>query len=164
MKNTRDDIELFRHNLPEDELRTAIANREDPDQARQALKALSQRRSDLAPAAARSIVIDQSANEELRSTSAIELGRYLDGAAEESLLRAMSDASSALLKHIAKSLGQIGGKESLERLNKVAVPGDTPAGTALKFARSLISYRLGLDSYLIEPGGNAAALTNEATE
>lgn len=162
--NTLLDRSQLPQNMSEAELRSALADRKNIGQARLAFKALSQRHSRLALEEAKSILKDNKAPNELRSIAAVELGRHTDAASEEVLISAVSDAPPELLKHVARSLGQTGGPEALERLEKVTAPDRSPAALALQFAKTLISYRIGSNAYLLEPGKETEALTPEKTE
>jgi hypothetical protein len=150
--------------MPEDLLRAALTERADPWRARLALKTLSRRLPAFARAEARSLLRNREALEELRSTAAIELGRYRDADSEEVLVGALRDARPGLLKHVAKSLGQIGGPEALASLEQVSVSEDSPASAALRFAKTLIAYRLGSSAYLLNPAVANLGLTPGTTD
>ena len=165
MKN---DDPLFPAQLPqgitEEKIREALADLNEVQQARLALKTLNQRLPEAGLREARTILKDAKAPEELRSVAAVELGKHPDAASEEILIDTVNAAAPGLLKHVAMSLGRIGGKKALEELEKIKTPGDSPAGIALRFAKTLISYRIGSDAYLLEPSRQTPPLTPEQTE
>jgi hypothetical protein len=149
--NTSLDRDEFPDNISEDELRATLVDRNNVGRARLALKALSRRQSQFAFIEAQSILKETGVSDELRSVAAIELGRHSTAVSQETLIEVISDATPRLLKHVAKSLGQIGQEAALEKMERLAVPLNTPADIALRFAKTLISYRLGLQTYLLEP-------------
>src|SRR5690349_10475790 len=99
-----------------DELRTTLADRGDVARARLALKTMIRRFPDLALQESSVLLKDQRASAELRSTAAIELGRHYDATAEAILLDALAWAPPATIRHVARSIGQIGGEAALQRL------------------------------------------------
>lgn len=139
------------HDIPEERIREVLADFDKVEWASLALKTLNQRAPEKGLIEARSILKDSKAPERIRSVASVELGKHSDTESEELLIDTLKSASPGLLKHVAKSLGQIGGQKALEELEKVHVPDNTPAGVALRFAKTLISYRTGSSAYLLEP-------------
>ena len=139
------------NDIGSDHLRSALADHTKPLRARLALKILAQRFPNIAAKEARSVLEDRLAPEEIRSTAAVELGRHCDAAGEDVLLDVLSDGNHAVLKHVIRSIGQIGHDRALARLESLRLPsGDGPASTALSFAKALISYRIGSHAHILK--------------
>jgi len=152
------------HDIPEQKIREALADFDQVEWASLALKTLNQRSPEQGLIEARTILKDRKAPERIRSVASVELGKHSDAKSEELLIDTLKGASPALLKHVAKSLGQIGGKKALKELEKVKVPDDTPAAVALRFAKTLISYRIGSNAYLLEPSRQIKRLEPATTQ
>jgi hypothetical protein len=136
--------------LHRDEVLSLLRDRADP-RARLALARLSTRFPDAAAEQSREIVADRRAPETLRSIAATELGHRAEPDNERALRDTLTQASSALLKHVARSLGRIGGEEAFSALGEV-IDRSAAAVSTVRFARTLIGYRLGRDDVRIEPG------------
>ncbi len=131
-------------------LRAAIAQPEDPVRAKLAFKHLVELEGGLSVEEAAAVLLERRSSDELRAAAAVELGRLSPTRAEPALIKALGDAEPALLRHVARSLGLVGGAEAREALRRVQdLQG--PAAGAVEFAISLISYRLGDRERLIEP-------------
>ena len=152
------------HDIPEQKIREALADFDQVEWASLALKTLNQRLPEKGLIEARTILKDPQAPERLRSVASVELGKHSDAASEEILIDTLKSASPGLLKHVTRSLGRIGGQKALEELEKVKVPDDTPAGVALRFAKTLISYRIGSNAYLLKPSREVQRLQPATTE
>jgi len=139
--------------LDRDAVVALLRDRRQPE-ARLALKTLSLRFPDLAEAQARSIVADRGTPEALRAVAATELGYHVGPDNERELVRALRDAPPTVLKHVARSLGRIGGADALAALERATGP--AASSPALRFARALIAYRLGRDDHRIDPREIAA--------
>jgi hypothetical protein len=152
------------HDISEERIREALADFAQVEWASLALKTLNQRAPEQGLIQSRNILKDNKAPERLRSVASVELGKRSDAKSEELLIDTLKAASPGLLKHVVRSLGQIGGKKALAKLEKVKVPEDSPAGVALRFAKTLISYRIGSNAYLLEPGREITRLKSATTE
>jgi hypothetical protein len=152
------------HDIPEQKIREALADFDKVEWASLALKTLNQRSPEKGLIEARTILKDSKAPERIRSVASVELGKHRDDTSEEVLIDTLKSASPALLKHVAKSLGQIGGQKALEELEKVKVADNTPAGVALRFAKTLISYRIGSNAYLLKPTREVQRLQPATTQ
>lgn len=118
-------------------------------QARLALATLSTRFPDLAEQAARDVVADRESPDALRSVAATELGHHAGRRSERALLAVLDEAAPTVLKHVARSLGRIGGADALAALGRVSATQEATA-RLVRFARSLIAYRLGRDDHLVD--------------
>ncbi len=110
-----------------------------------ALKELLRRRSPSAGKVINEVLSDKQAPLELRTTAARALGKSPDPGAEKTLLAALKAKEPALKARAAESLGRIGGRKAFEALERVKVKSGTANARTVRFARSLIAYRLGLD-------------------
>jgi hypothetical protein len=125
--------------------------RDRGDLAAAALAELGRRQPDAAGDEAARLVDDRQAPDRLRSAAATELGRQPGARSERALLAALAEEPGGALKHVARSLGRIGGAAALTVLDRAPDP-PGPAARQLRFARSLIAYRLGRSEHLIDPG------------
>ena len=78
-----------------------------------------------------------------RLVAAITLGRILTPTAEKTLLRNLNTEQPAL-NEVLKSLGRIGGRESLAAIESLRLSERHHAYGPARFAASLITYRLGI--------------------
>jgi hypothetical protein len=89
------------------------------------------------------VLESQAEERQYRLVAAITLGRILTPAAEKILVRNLQDEQPAL-SEVLKSLGRIGGRESLAAIDSLKLPEGHHAVGAVRFAASLITYRLGI--------------------
>lgn len=134
--------------MTDDELVTALNVRLDP---KLALKELASRRSPLVFEPARALVSERDVPLELRTTAAIELGKMAAPENQTALISALDTKEPMLIKNVAIALGRIGDEAALKRLEVINVSPENPAYPSVEFAKSLISYRLRLDSYKLIP-------------
>lgn len=145
------DLDQYPEGTESEALRAAMATRApDPERARLALKTLAARYPDEVLPEAQRVAADPTLPDSLRSVAAVELGRHAEPETQQTLIEMIPTASPGLSRHVFRALGQIGGESTLEVLEAANAP-EGPARTALGFARSLISYRIGLPRYLLEP-------------
>ena len=128
--------------------RLAYATR--PDIARQSLKALVRRRDPVAPRLARDL-LHHHADEDVRATAAVTLGREPDDVTQEVLLHALGDPNPVVLRRVAQSLGRVGDVRALRALKTIDTHPHTPTARAVATAMTLLSYRLHLTDHLVDP-------------
>ena len=147
--------------LDEKALAAAVEGGGAPTARMAAVKELARRKA-AAPALA-AAMLDDAMPIEARTAAAVALGREMRPDNERALEQALRADDPRLLRRAALALGRIGGARALKALEAVPMPADPPAARALAFARSLIGYRLGLDSApLRPPEGSAPAPPDEA--
>jgi hypothetical protein len=145
------DRERLSETLPDaDLIESATGRRPGLDRA-QAIKELVRRRSPGREPVLAALVRDPKAPEDLRSTAALALGRTLSPGAQDALVAALGATSPLVVRRAAEGLGRIGDRRALDALAKVQVGRDGATARGLRFARSLISYRLGLASPRLDP-------------
>lgn len=132
--------------MSDDDLMTALHT---PSSARSALKELGQRRSPQAFEVSRAFVVDPYLPLDIRTTAAIELGKQATLENQSALIQSLDENEPMLIKPVAIALGRIGDEVALARLDNIQISANHPATLSLQFAKSLISYRLRLNSHLI---------------
>jgi hypothetical protein len=120
----------------------------------EALKELVRRDAVSAPRLG-DMVADEGRDPELRVAAAVALGRERSGAGELALAKALEDAEPTVLRRAAEALGKIGDEAALSRLESVSASSE-PARRSVDFAQALISYRLGLNSHLLDSPAHGA--------
>jgi hypothetical protein len=149
--NHASDVDLIPEKVTERELLEALEGRLPQIRPVAAFKELHQRKSPrIAPITLR-VLGDRKLPVDLRTSAAVELGKESKVENRQALAAALDPQDTETLKHIARSLGQIGDEASLRALEAVEVPPDNPAWRSLRFARVLIAYRHGLDAHTLEP-------------
>lgn len=114
----------------------------------EALRELLRRRPERTPLLAE-VVRDRKRPPETRATAAVALGRQTAPAARAALVAALRDQDPLVLRRAAESLGKIGDREALAALERVDAPRG-PTRRSVDFAKTLISYRLGLDEHRLK--------------
>ncbi|MGB5398835.1 MAG: HEAT repeat domain-containing protein [Thermoanaerobaculia bacterium] len=132
-----------------EELAKAVADTSAAIGRREALQELARRNAPKLSAVARWALDDPGAPRGLRHTAAVALGKRVDPESEKSLVGALSSEDTGLVRLAAASLGKIGDRSTLGPLRKSDGGASPPARRAISFARSLISYRLGLPEELL---------------
>jgi hypothetical protein len=130
-----------------------IAALESPSEALpagEALKELARRRTARASAVLAGVVGDARRPADLRATAAVQLGKDARPANQEALIAALPAADPQLTRRVAEALGRIGDERALEALKPLR-PRDPTARRSVAFAKTLISYRLGLKEYRLTP-------------
>jgi hypothetical protein len=121
----------------------------EQDLAVAAVRELVVRRSSRLPAVLRDIVADGEKDPDLRSLAAVELGHDARPANREALAEVLTGSPPGVARRAAEALGRIGDEASLARLRRLR-PSDPVLRQTVDFARSLISYRLGLGQDLLD--------------
>jgi hypothetical protein len=125
----------------------------------EALKELARRRSPRAAVVLSAVLLDDAVPADVRAVAAVEAGKQVAPGSEPALVAALGSGPSLVVRRAAEALGRIGGREALQVLRAVRTHEDEPeVARAVSFARSLISYRLGLGSDLVETPGTADML------
>jgi len=93
------------------------------------------------------VLEDESAPSRLRYLAAIGLSRADPRAAHQILVRATRFKDPRVLTGVMRALGQIGGPDALEAINRVGPNVDGAARAQAEFAAILIAHRLGLEGY-----------------
>ena len=147
----RSDVEAGPRQVKDEELVATTGRNINVNERTAALKELLRRRSPQVRPMLGRIVTDSEAPTELRTTAALALGREATPANEDALNRALASQDPSVVAAAAGSLGRIGGRAAYDALKATAEPRPGPA-RGLAFARTLISYRLGLGAErLAEP-------------
>jgi hypothetical protein len=94
----------------------------------------------------RDVVLDRERPADVRATAAVALSHDPTPSAREALTQALDDEEPTVVRRAAEALGKIGDKAALARLDRVVAP-TAAARRSVDFARTLISYRLGLDTH-----------------
>lgn len=97
------------------------------------------------------VLEDESAPSRLRYLAALGLTRADPRAAHHILVRATRFQDQRVLAGVLRALGQIGGQEALDAINRVGPNVNGPARTQAEFAAILIAHRLGLEGYAPRP-------------
>ena len=108
----------------------------------------------------RDVVRDRRRPAALRASAAVALGRQRDPEAGRVLVEALEDDDPAVLRRAAESLGKVGDRAALARLERVEAPRG-PARRSVDFAASLISYRHRLGSHRLRRPSRAEELRVE---
>jgi len=93
------------------------------------------------------VLEDETASPKLRYLAAVNLPRGDTRAAHEILINATRISDDRIRSGVMRALGQIGGKEALEAIEKVLPQTSGAARTHAVFAATLIAHRLGLSAY-----------------
>ena len=134
---------------PDTELLGLAKQAPERDLAVAAIRELVVRRTPRLGAILRSIVTDGERDPDLRTLAAVELGHDARPANREALAEVLTDAPPGVTRRAAEALGRIGDEDSLTRLRRLR-PSNPVLRQAVDFARSLISYRLGLGDDLLD--------------
>lgn len=145
MMNRGLDQEGLPESVTSEELVDAVKGRR-PDLGRTAaLKELLRRKSPRARRIIDDVLVDPATPLDLRTTAARALGKWPERRVEKTLIAALDAKEPALRARVAESLGRIGGREAFDALASVKAKPGTAHYRTIRFARSLIAYRLGLD-------------------
>jgi hypothetical protein len=96
------------------------------------------------------IVTDPGRPPELRASGAVALGHDRKPSHQRALVEVLSSREPLLVRRAAGALGRIGDERALAALERLEAP-PGPAQRSVAFARSLIAYRLGLDTHRLTP-------------
>jgi len=97
------------------------------------------------------VIADSAAPVELKTIAAHALGQEATPENEATLLTALASDQLALVIAAAKSLGRIGGPKAHEALLAVRAKEGLAVARSVVFARTLLSYRLGLGRERLKP-------------
>jgi len=145
------DVDQIPESVGEQELLEALEGRQPQIRPVEALKELQRRESPRLGLLLPRAIGDKRLPVEIRTAAAVELGKEDRAENRQALAAAIDPKDGETLKHIARSLGQIGDEASLRTLETVEIPRDHPAWRSLSFARTLIAYRYGLEAHTLEP-------------
>jgi hypothetical protein len=90
------------------------------------------------------MVSDPAVPAELKTTVVVALGREATPTNEEALLRALASAEPSVVAAAADGLARIGGRRAFDALARERTGERPGVARSVAFARTLISYRLGL--------------------
>ncbi|MFN0102252.1 MAG: HEAT repeat domain-containing protein [Bryobacteraceae bacterium] len=136
--------------LSEQELLSAIRQGLDLDHAVDALWELAKRRAAVRGELLESLLADSRQHPSLRLAAANILGTEALPAYQAILLRAAPNALGNVLNRVLQSLGRIGDETALHSLDSI-ITGEDRSVRALRFARTLIAYRLRLNTHRLDP-------------
>jgi hypothetical protein len=137
--------------ITDDDLIAAVRGRLIGIERAIALKELVHRKSPRAGDFLSQVVVDPTMPLELRTTAAIALAEDDVPQAEDALIAALESDEPALARRAAESLGRIGERKAYEALARRRMPSGERPSRAIEFARTLIAYRLGLDTKRLKP-------------
>lgn len=144
------DVEVIPSNADEDRLVTALEGRDPQIAPKVALRALSRIGSRTGLKAIARVLVDRQAPTEMRVGAARTLGRSRGGPGQDALLPLLSDGDPAVVAAAADSLGRIGNVQALAALEAITPIADDAHSRRIRFAQSLLSYRLGVGSHLVQ--------------
>lgn len=151
--------------MPEAALTAAInARGAKAEDAVEAFKELRRRGGPAVSEIARTKVAAKSAPIALRTASAVALGTEASSENEAALIKALDPTAPVLIKSVAQSLGRIGDKAALKKLEAMPLPEAASDARAISFAKSLISYRLRLSAHQIKPAAPSKRLVPGASD
>ena len=151
--NPRQNAWTFRTAVPmQRELVAAVEGRSETLGSREALQELSRRRSSQRTSVLTEVVTDSRRPGDLRAAAAVELGRDNKASHRDALVGALRSRDHAVVRRAAEALGRIGDEDALAALRSLR-PRSAPVQQSVRFARTLVSYRLGLDSDRLQPPG-----------
>jgi hypothetical protein len=95
----------------------------------------------------RALLEDESAPTRIRHLAAVSLPRTDRIAAERILVQALRPTDTVILTGVLRALGQIGGREALDAIERVLPDTSGAARKHAEFAVLLITHRLGIDGH-----------------
>lgn len=143
------DVESLPGDPDEAELAERVRGSEDTETVKTAIHELGRRRSPERSRLLTDVLLDRKRDADVRATAAVQLGRRAEPAHREALLDAMKGAEPPVARRAAEALGRIGDEDAYARLRRLR-PRDPVVQQSVAFARTLISYRLGLDRDLLD--------------
>src|SRR5262245_23846676 len=96
------------------------------------------------------VAADAQQPQDVRAAAIVELGHGDSAPVREALEVALRSGEAPVVRRAAEALGRIGDHRALETLESTPVP-DGPARRSAEFARTLVSYRLGIEGHRISP-------------
>lgn len=149
------DVEAVPTDVDDERIIAALEGNDPEIAPRLALRALAQRQSQAAVGAMARLARDRRVSTALRVDAARNLGRRSGEDRQETLVALLRDRDPAVVAAAADSLGLIGDVRALSQLEALAPVGRDPTGQRIRFARTLLSYRLGVGSHLVTPPNEA---------
>lgn len=143
------DFDLTLLSASEEDLVASLGARRPEAERMAALRTLAGRGVKKAAPILRRIARSAASIAPMRAAASIALGRDADRANQTALLAALKAPEDEVVRRAAEALGRIGDRKALTALRASTVPREPAAARAHGFARSLISYRLGLGSDLL---------------
>lgn len=143
------DIEGIPEDPDDEHVAQRVRQAGDPQSVKAAIRELGRRRSGLRTELLTDVVLDGEQDADVRALAAVELGKQADTAHRQALLRALKVRERPVVRRAAEALGRIGDEEAYARLGRLR-PRDPVVSQSVRFARTLISYRLGLDRDLLD--------------
>ena len=153
------DIEAVPTDIDDERAVRALEGRDAEIPPRMALRLLAQRQSRTAIAALAQFAQTPDVASELRVDATRNLGRAPGRNRQDALVRLLRDRDPAVVAAAAESLGLIGDVRALSALEALAPIGNDPVGRKIRWARTLMSYRLGVGSHLITPPAESDLVT-----
>jgi hypothetical protein len=92
------------------------------------------------------VIADPEVDSSSRAVAASKMVLFPQAKAEAALIENLDVRDSLVQSKVIKSLGCIGGRRGLDRLNTVPTPKEEFVQKQLVFSKALIAYRLGLDT------------------
>jgi hypothetical protein len=130
--------------------------------SREALRVLLERQPER-PRLLAELVTDLRYSPDLRAAAAVALGRHPSPTGERALIDALAAPDPAVVRRAAEALGRTAGPEVLPRLEAVT-PSRGPARRSVEFARTLLSYRHGLEHHRLQRPPERSLLTVDARQ
>ena len=138
------DVEARPEAMGDEDLVAAAVGGAQVQERTAALKELLRRRSPRVRPLLGRMVADTAVPPEVRTTAAIALGREATAENEEALRQALGSQDASVVAAAAASLARIGGRSAFDALSRAGAEPGAGAARSVTFARTLISYRLGL--------------------
>jgi hypothetical protein len=155
------DVEKLDPKLSDDDLVRMISARRDEESVLTSIKEISRRQSPRRLEVFRQVLADPKQEVSVKKTAVTQLGTEPLRENQEILLEQVDTKDPGLYVPLARSLGKIGDERALERLEKAEPPDDSTARRVHEFAKSLIAYRLRLNTNFIAEPSDAALLRVE---
>jgi HEAT repeats len=152
--STAADREEIPRRVKESELIAAVRGRSETLGSVEALKELIRRRSRKRTTILMRVVMDEGETPDLRTTAAVELGKERRKGHQEALLAALRSKDPSVVRRSAEALGRIGDESALEALASVRIRRGA-VRRSVEFAKTLISYRLRLETNRLRPPSEA---------
>lgn len=156
------DIEQFGGKLSNNDLIEIIKSNKDEESVLGALKEFFRRKTTKQLEIFKYVLDDDLQKDSIKKTIIAKLGTECLSENQELLLHHLKTKNALLFNKIVQSLGKIGDEYVLKRLEELESPDVNVFNQSLDFAKSLISYRLRLNSNLIKipSDSNIVKITN----
>jgi hypothetical protein len=144
------DIEQFGKKLSNNDLIEIIKSNRDEESVPGALKEFFRRKTTKHFEICKYVLDDNLQRDSIKKTIVAQLGTECLSENQELLLHNLKTKNASLFNKIVQSLGKIGDEHVLKRLEEIESSDVNVSDQSLVFAKSLISYRLRLNSNLIK--------------